>query len=141
MIIVERSHAVASADVCLLGKTIELARLHLETVVIVDDVVIGLEAAVVEVLILVDARVVVMGVRRARDAGAAVVAGHVVPYGVYESTREELELSAAAESEPAERLGCSPTMTPTPAAWQVEIMLANWSRSPRLEVRMYETGW
>ena len=27
-----------------------------------------------------------------------------------------------------------PTITPTPAAWQVEIMLANWERLPRFEV-------
>ena len=35
----------------------------------------------------------------------------------------------------------APAITPTPAAWQVEIMFANWSLLPRFEVRMYETGW
>ena len=37
--------------------------------------------------------------------------------------------------------GSAPAITPTPAAWQVEIMFANWSLLPRFEVRMYETGW
>ena len=34
-----------------------------------------------------------------------------------------------------------PAMTPTPAAWQVLIMFSYWARVPRLDVRVYETGW
>ena len=34
-----------------------------------------------------------------------------------------------------------PAMTPTPAAWQVAIIFAYWARVPRLDVRVYETGW
>ena len=40
-----------------LGKVIELARLYFDRIVIVDDLVVGLKSAVVEVLVLIDARI------------------------------------------------------------------------------------
>ena len=43
-----------------LGKVIELARLYFDRIVIVDDLVVGLKSAVVEVLVLVNSRVVVV---------------------------------------------------------------------------------
>ena len=44
-----------------LGKTLELAGPDFDLIVIVHDVVIRFEAAMVEVLVLVDARIVVVG--------------------------------------------------------------------------------
>ena len=40
-----------------LGKVIELARLHFDRIVIVDDLVVGLKSTVVEVLVLIDTRI------------------------------------------------------------------------------------
>lgn len=119
-----------------LGEVDEFAGLDFDGVVVVDDIIAGLQAAVVEVLVLVNAGVNVVREGGARDAGAGVDAGHVVPDGVY-SARSKL--SAATWWIPC--LRSSPTMTPTPAAWQVVIMFANEVRLPRLEVRMYDTGW
>ena len=45
----------------ILGKTDELAGPHFDRVVVVHDVIIRLEATMVEVLVLVDARIVVVG--------------------------------------------------------------------------------
>lgn len=45
----------------ILGKTDELACPHFDWVVIVYDVVAWFEAAMVEVLVLVDARIVIVG--------------------------------------------------------------------------------
>jgi hypothetical protein len=48
---------------CVLGKTNELTGPHFDCVAIVHDVVARFEAAMVEVLVLVDARIVVVGKR------------------------------------------------------------------------------
>jgi hypothetical protein len=48
-------------EMYILGKTDKLAGPHFNCVVIVSDVVVWLEAAMVEVLVLVDARIVVVG--------------------------------------------------------------------------------
>ena len=69
-----------------LGEAFELTRLHLEAVVIIHDVVVRFQAAVMEVLVLINARINVVGERRARDACTTVFARHMVPDGVYMRT-------------------------------------------------------
>lgn len=66
----------------LLRKVDELARLHLSSIAVVDNVVTVREATVMEVLSLIDTRVVVVGKRRATDARAGLNPCHVVPDGV-----------------------------------------------------------
>jgi hypothetical protein len=57
----EKVDGIETERRCVLGKTLELAGPHFDCVVIVHDVVIRFEATVVEVLVLVDARIVVVG--------------------------------------------------------------------------------
>src|SRR5207247_6975971 len=66
------------------GQVDELAVLHLPSVAVVGDVIVAVAAAVVEVLHLVDARVVVVAERRAgaADGAGRPAAGHVVDYRV-----------------------------------------------------------
>ena len=66
-----------------IGEVHELARLHLLARVVVLDVVVRGEAAVVEVLVRVQPGVLVVLVRRSRPAHAGrVLAGHVVDDGI-----------------------------------------------------------
>jgi hypothetical protein len=57
----EKVDSIETERRCVLGKTIKLAGPHFDCVAIVHDVVIGFEATVVEVLVLVGARIVVVG--------------------------------------------------------------------------------
>ena len=69
-----------------LGEAVELTRLHLEAVVVIHDVVARFQAAVMEVLVLINARIDIVGERRTGDACATVFARHMVPDGVYMRT-------------------------------------------------------
>jgi hypothetical protein len=84
-----------------LGKTVELAGPHFDFVVIVHDGIIRFKAAVVEVLVLVNARIIVMGkvcsyiVQKVKvgveqvsrtapcDASPGVYSCHVVPDSIW----------------------------------------------------------
>lgn len=71
-----------------LSKVIEFTRLDLNSVIVVNNVVAGLKTTVVEVLVLVNAWIVVVGERRAGNASAGVNAGHVVEEGVCNMAKE-----------------------------------------------------
>ena len=66
----------------LLSKAFELAGLHLDPVIVVNDIVVRLKTTIMEVLALVGARVNVVRERIPGDASAAVLAGHVVEDGI-----------------------------------------------------------
>lgn len=57
----ENADSIETKRRCVLGKTAELARPHFDFVVIVHDDIIRFKAAVVEVLVLVNARIIVTG--------------------------------------------------------------------------------
>ena len=57
----EKVGSVETTKGCVLGKTIELTGPHFDRVAIVHDVVARPEAAMVEVLVLIDARIDVVG--------------------------------------------------------------------------------
>lgn len=124
-----------------LGKVNQFACLHLDAVVIIYDVVTGFQSAMMEVLDLVDTGVVVVGEGRPCDTRAGLDTCHVIPDGVCKVGNTNISHNSAVVRLLADDMNNSPTITPTPAAWQVEIMLANCERLPRFEVRVYETGW
>lgn len=68
-----------------LCKVHEFAGLHLDSVIVVDDIVARLQATVMEVLVLVDTGVDVVREGRPGDAGTRVGTRHVVPDGVYKT--------------------------------------------------------
>jgi hypothetical protein len=53
--------SIETERICVLGKTLELAGPDFDFVVIIHDVVIGFEATVVEVLVLINAGIIVIG--------------------------------------------------------------------------------
>jgi hypothetical protein len=97
----EKVDGIETEKICALGKTVELAGPHFNFVIIVHDVVIGFEATVVEVLVLIDARIIVIGKvwshffqkgkRSAEqisqtascDASPGILCCHVVPYSIW----------------------------------------------------------
>ena len=71
----------------LLGQVVEFTCLHLNSVIVVDDVITRLQATVMKVLILVDAGVVVVSKGRAGNARARINARHVVPDSICSAVR------------------------------------------------------
>ena len=66
-----------------LGKVDEFASLYLDAIVVVDDVVTRLQATVMEVLVLINSRVVVVRERGSPNTCTAFDSSHVVPNRVF----------------------------------------------------------
>jgi hypothetical protein len=97
----EKVDSIETERRCVLGKAVELAGPHFDFVVIVHNVVIGFKATVVEILVLIDARIIVIGkvwhfVQKGKkrsaeqmsrtascDASPGILCCHVVPYSVW----------------------------------------------------------